>query len=58
MTPWFPAIISLSVLFTGLFCRSVEAETARQAYALPEIVGLAIERNPLIAGAMARPYKR
>ena len=53
MTPWFPAIISLSVLFTGLFCRSVEAETARQAYALPEIVGLAIERNPLIAGAMA-----
>jgi cobalt-zinc-cadmium efflux system outer membrane protein len=34
-------------------CRNTQAETAPPTYALHDIVGLAVERNPLIAGANA-----
>jgi cobalt-zinc-cadmium efflux system outer membrane protein len=36
-----------------LFCHSAQAQTASPTYALPDIIGLAMERNPMIAGAMA-----
>jgi cobalt-zinc-cadmium efflux system outer membrane protein len=46
----------LAVILTALavlFVDSVRADTTPATYALPDIIGLAIERNPLIAGAMA-----
>ncbi|HEX6531723.1 MAG TPA: TolC family protein, partial [Nitrospira sp.] len=43
-------IFSVLVILMG---RSVQAETASASYALHDIIGLAIERNPMIAGAMA-----
>jgi cobalt-zinc-cadmium efflux system outer membrane protein len=51
MKQWFPVVIC-SVLVI-LSCRSANAETGQPTFALPEIIGLAIERNPLIAGANA-----
>ena len=51
MKPWFAAVIFtvLVVPFGG----SAQADTASPTYALHDIIGLAIERNPMIAGAMA-----
>lgn len=43
-------IFSVLVILMG---SSVQAETASASYALHDIIGLAIERNPMIAGAMA-----
>ena len=51
MRLWCFAVI-FSV-FSILFGTGAQAETASGGYALHEIIGLAIERNPLIAGAMA-----
>lgn len=51
MRPWFPSIIC--TLLVVLFCHSAQAQTASPTYALPDIIGLAMERNPMIAGAMA-----
>jgi len=51
MRPWFPSIIC--TLLVVLFCPSAQAQTASPTYALPDIIGLAMERNPMIAGAMA-----
>ena len=45
-----PVIFSICVI---LFCGSANAETSQATFALPEIIGLAMERNPLIAGANA-----
>src|SRR5262245_26336158 len=50
MRPWFATVII--VLVVG-FSRSVQADPSPPTYALPDIIGLAIERNPMIAGAMA-----
>jgi len=51
MKPWFLAVI-LSVLVVSCL-GSAQADTAPATYALHDVIGLAIERNPLIAGAMA-----
>ena len=51
MRPWFPSIICS--LLVVLFCHSAQAQTASPTYALPDIIGLAMERNPMIAGAIA-----
>ena len=45
-----PVIFSICVI---LLCGSANAETGQSTFALPEIIGLAMERNPLIAGANA-----
>lgn len=45
-----PVIFSICVI---LFCGSANAETSQPTFALPEIIGLAMERNPVIAGANA-----
>jgi len=51
MRPWCSAVIfSVLVILMG---SSAQAETASASYALHDIIGLAIERNPMIAGAMA-----
>jgi cobalt-zinc-cadmium efflux system outer membrane protein len=51
MTSWRSAVI---FSFLGILLGTpAHADTVSAAYALHEIVGLAIERNPLIAGAMA-----
>ena len=45
-----------SIIFTlaGMLCMTgAQADEVRPTYALPDIIGLAIERNPLVAGAMA-----
>ena len=51
MKPWVATVIFtvLVVPFGG----SAHADTASPTYALHDIIGLAIERNPMIAGAMA-----
>lgn len=51
MRPWDLAVI-FSV-FLVMFGGSAQADTAAATYALHDIIGLAIERNPMIAGAMA-----
>ena len=51
MRPWYLAVL-LSV-FVAPFGGSAHADTAAATYALHDIIGLAIERNPMIAGAMA-----
>ena len=51
MKPW-----SLVFLLNGLavcFIQTVGAEPSQKTYGLPDIIGLAIERNPVVAGAMA-----
>jgi outer membrane protein, heavy metal efflux system len=51
MKPW-----SLVFLLNGLavcFIQTVGAEPTQKTYVLPDIIGLAIERNPVVAGAMA-----
>jgi cobalt-zinc-cadmium efflux system outer membrane protein len=51
MRLWFSAAIcSLFVVLLGI---SAYAQTTSATYALHDIIGLAIDRNPLIAGAMA-----
>jgi cobalt-zinc-cadmium efflux system outer membrane protein len=51
MRSWCSAVIfSVLVILMG---SSAQAETASASYALHDIIGLAIERNPMIAGAMA-----
>lgn len=45
-----PVIFSICVI---LLCGSAYAETGQSTFALTEIIGLAMERNPLIAGANA-----
>ncbi|HKT33526.1 MAG TPA: TolC family protein [Nitrospira sp.] len=52
MRPSVSAVI-LTALTILLFGQSAHADTTAATYALPEIIGLAIERNPLIEGAMA-----
>ena len=45
-----------TVIFTVLlvpFGASAQADTTSRTFALHDIIGLAIERNPMIAGAMA-----
>ena len=45
-----------TVIFTVLlvpFGGSAQADTTSRTFALHDIIGLAIERNPMIAGAMA-----
>ena len=47
---------SLILVLNGLavlFIHTAAAETNSRTYALPEIIGLAIERNPVVAGAKA-----
>jgi cobalt-zinc-cadmium efflux system outer membrane protein len=51
MRPW-----SLMFLLNGLtvlLFQTAWAETGLKTYALPDIIGLAIERNPVVAGAKA-----
>ena len=35
------------------FCQTAWAEVSQKTYALPDIIGMAIEHNPVVAGAMA-----
>jgi cobalt-zinc-cadmium efflux system outer membrane protein len=51
MKPWYSAFIFGAAII--LFGHTADADTAPVTYALQDIVGLAVERNPLIAGAMA-----
>jgi cobalt-zinc-cadmium efflux system outer membrane protein len=51
MRPWY--LLVIFTLFVVPFERSAQADTATATYALHDIIGLAIERNPMIAGAMA-----
>ncbi len=51
MKPWCSSIIF--IVLGMVFAPEARADTAQPTYALHDIVGLAIERNPLIAGAMA-----
>ncbi len=55
MRPWFLACIFTLVVAIGAVV-SVEiarGESGQHTYALPEIIGIAIERNPVVAGAIA-----
>ena len=54
MKPCCSSVIFLVpvMLLTG-FIQDTRADSGQRTYALHDIVGLAIERNPLIAGAMA-----
>jgi len=54
MKPCCSSVIFLVpvMLLTG-FIQDTRADSGQRTYALQDIVGLAIERNPLIAGAMA-----
>ena len=51
MKSWCTAIIF--TMFALPFCDQAKAETAQPMFALPQIIGLAMERNPMIAGANA-----
>ena len=51
MKPWFAAVIFTVLVVT--FGERAQADTASPTFALHDIIGLAIERNPMIAGAMA-----
>jgi outer membrane protein, heavy metal efflux system len=51
MKQWVPAVIC-SILVI-LFCGHANAEPGQSTFALPQIIGLAMERNPMIAGANA-----
>jgi outer membrane protein, heavy metal efflux system len=46
-------ILTMPLIVFLVFTQNARADTAQATYALHDIVGLAIERNPLIAGAMA-----
>ena len=51
MKPWVAAVIFIVLVVP--FGGSAQADTTSPTYALHDIIGLAIERNPMIAGAMA-----
>jgi cobalt-zinc-cadmium efflux system outer membrane protein len=51
MKPWCGALIV--TIFSAVFTAGAGADNGQPTYALHEIVGLAIERNPMVAGAMA-----
>jgi len=51
MKPWCGALIV--TIFSAVFTDGAGADNGQPTYALHEIVGLAIERNPMVAGAMA-----
>jgi cobalt-zinc-cadmium efflux system outer membrane protein len=51
MKHWCPVIIF--TMFAILFCDQTKAETTQPMFALSQIIGLAVERNPMIAGANA-----
>jgi outer membrane protein, heavy metal efflux system len=53
MRPWVLAVIVIVTVLVVPFGGSAQADTAPATYALHDIIGLAIERNPMIAGAMA-----
>ncbi len=56
MRPWFVGIILNLVVAIGvmLSVATARADSGQQhTYALPEIIGIAIERNPVVAGAIA-----
>src|SRR5690242_2545723 len=54
MRPCCSSVICVAsfILFT-VFTPPASADTGQPTYALHDIIGLAIERNPMIAGAMA-----
>src|SRR6476659_1162698 len=51
MKPWLLVFLLNGVAV--LFIQTVGAEPSEKTYVLPDIIGLAIERNPVVAGAMA-----
>ena len=51
MKHWCTAIIF--TMFAIPFCDQAKAETAQPMFALSQIIGLAMDRNPMIAGANA-----
>ena len=51
MKHWCTAIIL--TMFAIPLCDQAKAETAQPMFGLPQIIGLAMERNPMIAGANA-----
>ena len=51
MKPWL--LVFLLNFLAVLFIQTVGAEPSQKTYVLPDIIGLAIERNPVVAGAMA-----
>jgi outer membrane protein, heavy metal efflux system len=51
MKPWCGALVF--TIFSAVFTAGAGADNGQPTYALHEIVGLAIERNPMVAGAMA-----
>ena len=51
MKHWCTAF--LFAMFAVSFCGFAQAETAQPMFALSQIIGLAMERNPMIAGANA-----
>jgi outer membrane protein, heavy metal efflux system len=51
MKYWCTAIIV--TMFAIPFCNQAKAETAQPTFALSQIIGLAMDRNPMIAGANA-----
>ena len=51
MRPWF--IVLFSVLFIVVFNANAGADVSPPTYGLSDIIGIAVERNPLVAGAQA-----
>ena len=51
MKPWLLVFLLNGVAV--LFIQTVGAEPSEKTYVLPDIIGFAIERNPVVAGAMA-----
>lgn len=51
MKPWL--LVFLLNFLAVLFIQTVGAEPSQKTYVLPDIIGFAIERNPVVAGAMA-----
>jgi cobalt-zinc-cadmium efflux system outer membrane protein len=51
MRPWF--IVLFSALLITVFNANAGAEVSLPTYGLADIIGIAVERNPLVAGALA-----
>lgn len=51
MKLWCFAVICSAL--SAIFSAHADAETAQPTYELPQIIGLAVDRNPLVAGALA-----
>jgi hypothetical protein len=51
MRPWF--IVLFSALLITVFNANAGADVSLPTYGLVDIIGIAVERNPLVAGALA-----